>query len=220
MKKDGVVTHRAFSYPRAAQQTYIIWELGSFASDKTHMSTTATLSIHNLGPPEVTAHARQIALSYHYGSDEHCHTYQRNLSMRPEAKSVSCDNSNYFSDVVAASVERRLPEKGSIASRILNHTTAVGPFFDTVSKDLCDDGRMGAESAQSALSFISRSATSAAVVGGTVGLVGLGVALGSPVAAVVAGAAGLAILPPLAERAVFGAANFAKELLAGVRRSE
>ncbi len=140
--------------------------------------------------------------------------------MRPEPKSISCDNSNYFSDVVATAVERRLPEKGSIAARVLNHTTAIGPFFDTVSQDLCDDGRMSSESGYSALRFISRSATSAAVVAGSIGLVGLGITFGTPVAAVGAGLAGLAILPPLAERAVFGAARFAKELLGGVRRPE
>jgi hypothetical protein len=137
--------------------------------------------------------------------------------MRTDYKSYQCENPNIFSDVVAPAVERRIPSKGSLAGRILDHTTGVGNFFRTVSSDLCDDGRMGAESGRSALRFVTRSATSAVVIGGTASLVGLGLVVGSPFVAAGAGLVGLAALPPLAERAALGVASFGSEILRGIR---
>ncbi len=138
--------------------------------------------------------------------------------MRPDFKPESCDNPSYFSDVLVPAIDKRLPSKGSIVGRALDYTTSVRPFFETVSQDLCDDGRMSVESGNKAVSFISRSATSAIVVGATAGIVGLGLAVGTPVLAVGAGLAGLAILPPLAEKAVFGVLDFASDLLDGIRK--
>lgn len=66
---------------------------------------------------------------------------------------------------------------------------------------------MGLESTTSTTSFITRSATSATVVGGTLGM-----------GAIVAGGIGLAVLPYAAERAVFGVADFFGELLRGVKQ--
>jgi hypothetical protein len=140
--------------------------------------------------------------------------------MRPEPKSVSCDYPNYFSNVLTPAVEKRLPERGSIAARIVNHTTGIGPFLDVVSKELCDDGSMSPASGKGLVKFVTRSATSIAVVGGTAALAGIGLVAGSPIAAIAAGAVGLATLPPLAERAVLGLAHFASELLDGVKRRE
>ena len=77
---------------------------------------------------------------------------------------------------------------------------------------------MSTESGKKAIGFITRSATSAVVIGGTATLVGLGLVIGSPVLAVGAGIAALAVLPPLVEKATFGVASFASDLLEGVRR--
>lgn len=140
--------------------------------------------------------------------------------MRPEPKSVSCDYPSYFSEVLTPAVEKRLPQKGSLAARIVDHTTGIGSFFDKVSKDLCDDGRMSPESGKGLIKFVTRSGTSVAVLGATATLAGIGLAVSSPFTALAAGAVGLAVLPPLVERAVFKAADFASELLAGVRRSD
>jgi len=138
--------------------------------------------------------------------------------MRPEPQTQSCDNPSYFSDVLAPEVEKRLPAKGSFAGRILDHTTAVRPFFETVSQDLCDDGRMSTDSGKKAVSFMTRSATSAIVVGGTATVAGFGLAFGAPILAIGAGVAALAVLPPIVERVAFGVINFGSDLLAGVRR--
>ena len=139
--------------------------------------------------------------------------------MKPEPQSDYCAYPNFFSSVVTPAVEKRLPEPGSIAGIALNHTTKVGPFFQNVSKDLCDDGKMGAESAGSALGFITRSATTTALVGGTVMLAGIGAAVaGSPLVAIGLGIAGLIALPPAAEWAARGVAGFFGEILAGVKR--
>jgi hypothetical protein len=136
----------------------------------------------------------------------------------PEMQSNFCLYPNYFSNVLTPAVEKRLPTPGSLSARTLDHLTNVGSFVQTVSQDLCDDGRMSVESTKSATSFITRSATSATVVGGTLGLAATGLALGSPVGALVAGGIGLAVLPYLAERAVFGVADFFGELLNGVEK--
>lgn len=131
-----------------------------------------------------------------------------------------CAFPNFFNSIFVPAVTRRLPEEGSIAGRVLDHTTGIRPFIQTLSHDLCDDGRIGAESARQAVSFVSRSSASAIVAGGAIGLASLGIVVGSPLAALGAGFAGLAILPPLAERAAVGVSNFFGELLAGVRREE
>jgi hypothetical protein len=128
-----------------------------------------------------------------------------------------CLYPNYFSNVLSPAVEKRLPSQGSPSARTLEYLTNVGTFVQTVSRDLCDDGRMGLESTKSATSFITRSATSATVVGGTLGLAATGLALGSPLGAIVVGGISLAVLPYVAERAVFGVADFFGELLRGVK---
>ena len=120
--------------------------------------------------------------------------------------------------MLTPAVEKRLPSQGSLCARTLDHLTGVGPFVQTVSRDLCHDGRMGLESTKSATSFITRSATSATVVGGTLGMAATGLVLGSPLGAVVAGGIGLAVLPYVADRAVFGVADFFGELLRGVKQ--
>ena len=58
----------------------------------------------------------------------------------------------------------------------------------------------------------------ATVVGGTLGLAATGLVLGSPLGAIVAGGIGLVVLPYVAERAVFGVADFFGELLRGVKK--
>lgn len=135
-----------------------------------------------------------------------------------QTQSNFCLYPNYFSNVLTPAVEKRLPTQGSISARTLDYLTNVGPFVQTVSQDLCDDGRMGIESTKSATSFITRSATSAIVAGGTLGLAATGLVVGSPLAAIVAGGIGLAVLPYVAERAVFGVADFVGELLNGVEK--
>lgn len=145
--------------------------------------------------------------------------------MRPEPNFQSiiqldtqfCENPSYFSDVLTPAINERLPSKNSIAGRILDHTTGIGPFFETVSSDLCDDGQMSSDSAKKAVSFITRSATSAVVVGGTATIAGLGLAVGTPFLAIGAGVVALAALPPLAEKIAFGAAGLASDLLNGIR---
>lgn len=141
----------------------------------------------------------------------------KELSMKPEPTTPSCDNPNYFSDVLVPATEERLPAKGSIAGHILDHTTGIRPFFETVSQDLCDDARMSSKSGEKAVSFITRSTTSALVVGGTATLAALGLVVGSPLVAIGAGVAALVALPPLAEKAAFGVINYASDLLDGIK---
>ena len=133
-------------------------------------------------------------------------------------QSQVCLNPNYFSSVLTPAVERRLPSQDSYTGMTVDYLTNARPFFQTVSQDLCDNGRMGIESAKSATSFITRSATTAAIAVGTAGLAITGAVIGSPVIALGLGVAGLAVLPYLAEKAVFGVANFASELLNGVNK--
>lgn len=133
-------------------------------------------------------------------------------------QSQFCANPNYFSSVLAPAVESRLPSRGSYSGVVVDHLTNARPFIETVSQDLCDDGRMGIESARSATSFITRSATTAAVTVGTVGLALTGAVFGSPAVALGLGAAGLAFLPWMAEKAVFAFGDFAGELLSGVKK--
>ena len=78
---------------------------------------------------------------------------------------------------------------------------------------------MGKESAESSLRFMARAAASGAVVVGTTSLAALGIVAGSPIAALGLGIVGLAVLPPIAERAAFGIASFAGDILERVRRS-
>jgi hypothetical protein len=131
-----------------------------------------------------------------------------------------CQNPNYIDSTLRPAVERRMPARESVVGRAFDHISGARQFFETVSRDLCDDGRMGIESAHKAVSFISRSSASAAVISGTIGLATLGVVFGSPLAALGLGVAGLALLPPLAERCALGIANFAGELLDGVRKPD
>jgi hypothetical protein len=141
--------------------------------------------------------------------------------MAPDPISSSqCNYPNYFSSALTPAVEQRLPQTGTLGAMALDHLTSIRPFFNTVSQDLCDDGRMGVESGKSAVSFITRSAASATIIGGTAALASLGLVVGSPWIAIGAGLAGLAVLPPLAERAAFGIANFAGDLLGRVHREE
>lgn len=141
--------------------------------------------------------------------------------MNPDNQGSSCSFPNFFSNTFAPAVERRLPEPGSLASVALDHTTKLPTFVDTVSRDLCDDGRMSAQSRDAALGFISRSSTAALVTGGAATLAALGVATaGAPLAAVGLGIVGLAILPPLAEWAVHRVGSFFGELFAGVEKPQ
>lgn len=130
---------------------------------------------------------------------------------------TNCVYPNYFSNVVAPAVRERLPEAGSWGGQVIDHLTNVGPFVDTVSRELCDDGRMSKESANNAVGFITRTSTSTIVAGATLGLAAVGLVVGSPAAAVGVGIAGLILLPPLVERVVKGAANFAGDLLQRVK---
>ena len=141
--------------------------------------------------------------------------------MAPDPISSSyCNYPNYFSSALVPTVEKRLPQNGTLGAMALDHLTSIRPFLNTVSQDLCDDGRMSVESAKSAVSFISRSAASATVIGGTAALAAYGLVVGSPWVALGAGIAGLVFAPPVAERATFGVADFAGELLQQVKRKE
>jgi len=130
---------------------------------------------------------------------------------------TNCVYPNYFSNVVAPAVRERLPEAGSWGGQAVDHLTNVGPFVDTLSRELCEDGRLSKESANNAVGFITRTSTSAVVAGSTLGLAAVGLVVGSPAVAIGAGIAGLVLLPPLVERVVKGAANFAGDLLQGVK---
>jgi hypothetical protein len=127
----------------------------------------------------------------------------------------NCVYPNYFSGVVAPAVRQRLPERDSFSGIALDHLTNVGPFVDTVSRELCEDGRIGKASAQNALGFITRSSTSTIVTGAALGLTGIGLVAGSPIAAIGAGIAGLLVLPPLVERGFTGVASFIGDLFSG-----
>jgi len=135
-------------------------------------------------------------------------------TMQTNSSSRLCDNPSYFSEVLTPAIEQRLPQKDSLSARILDHTTAIRPFFDTVSQDLCDDGQIGEESAKKTVTFITRSATSAIVLTSTASLAALGLVIGSPALAIGAGVIGLSILPPVAERVAFGAIDFITDLFA------
>jgi hypothetical protein len=140
--------------------------------------------------------------------------------MRPDPNTPYCENANLFTDIYENAVQPRLPAQGSLANVALEHTTGINSFFQSVSGELCEKGRIGQESAESSLRFMARSAASGAVVVGTTSLVALGVVAGSPIAAIGLGVAGLAVLPPLAERAAFGIASFAGDVLARFRKGE
>lgn len=137
--------------------------------------------------------------------------------MPPEPTSPSCNYPNFFSSTFAPAIEKRLPQERTLPARALDHLTNVGPFLRTVSDELCTEGRMGEGSGRNTLSFIARSATTAAVTTGTIGLTALGLTFGSPLLALGAGAVGLAILPPLAERAITNFADFAQGFLQDIR---
>lgn len=71
---------------------------------------------------------------------------------------------------------------------------------------------MTEESGERALSFMARSAATGMTVVGTGALVGFGLVAGSPLLAIGAGVAGLAVLPPLADRVARGTASFLGEI--------
>ena len=132
--------------------------------------------------------------------------------MRPERNASQCENPNVFTSIYENSISPRFPREGSVADRIMTHTTGARPFFETVSRELCENQRMSAESGDKALSFMARSAATGITVTGTAALVGLGLGVGSPLVAAGAGLAGLALLPPLADRVVHGAASLFGEI--------
>lgn len=137
--------------------------------------------------------------------------------MRTSILGDSCANPNVFSDVIQPAADKRLPERGSIGEAVVDHLTGVRTYVDTVTNDLCDDGRMGEESAKSTIGFISRSSATAVVGVGGVVLGGIAIAAGAPVLAT-AGAVGvgLAVAAPLAEKIALGTASFAKDVVTGI----
>jgi hypothetical protein len=137
--------------------------------------------------------------------------------MKPAAPTPYCANENLFSEIYEGSLKPRLPAEGSLADGVLKHTTAVQPFLQTVSTELCDNARISGESARTTFSFIARSAATAVVVTSTASLAALGIVVGSPVAAVGLGIAGLIALPPIAERAAFGLASLAGGVLSRLK---
>ena len=142
-------------------------------------------------------------------------------SMSPETQSSTCGNPNIFSSVFAPTVRDYLPEPGSVGSSVLNHTTKIPSFVDTVSKDLCDDGRMGRESRDAAIGFITRSSASALVAGSTATLAAVGIATaGAPVTALALGAAALTVVPPAAEWVANKVRSFFGDLLARFKAQE
>lgn len=132
--------------------------------------------------------------------------------MRPERNSSQCDNPNLYTSIYENSISPRLPKAGSIADKLMTYTTAARPFFETVSRELCENERVTTESGQRALSFMARSAATGMTIIGTGALVGFGLVAGSPLLAFGAGAAGLAALPPLADRVASGTASFFGEI--------
>ncbi len=132
--------------------------------------------------------------------------------MRPERGTSHCDNPNLFTTIYETSISTRLPRQDSIPDRLMTHTTGARPFFETVSRELCDDERITSESGERALSFMARSATTGATIVGTGALVGFGLVAGSPLLALGAGLAGLAVLPPLADHLAHSAASLVSEI--------
>jgi hypothetical protein len=131
---------------------------------------------------------------------------------------ANCVYPNYFSNVVAPAVRDRLPESGTLGGKAIDHLTNIGPFVDTVSRELCDEGLMTKDSASKAIGFITRTSTTAVVGGAALGLTALGLVAGSPLVAAGVGIAGLILLPPLVEKTIKGIANFAGDLLAGIEK--
>jgi len=141
--------------------------------------------------------------------------------MNPETQSSTCAVPNLFSNVLAPTARDYLPEPGSVASAALDHTTKFPSFVETVSKDLCDDGRMGSESRDAAIGFITRSSTSAIIGGSAATLAAVGVATaGAPAAAIGLGIVGLALLPPAAEWAANKVRSFFGDLFARFKSPE
>lgn len=141
--------------------------------------------------------------------------------MSPQINRPTCAQNNIFSDTFSPAVERVLPRKGSLASRVLDHSTKLPTFLDTVSKDLCDDGRMSGKSGRAALGFITRSSTSALVAGSAFSLGGIALATaGAPVAVAGLGLAGLAFLPPVVEWGANKVTDFLGGILGAFSRSD
>jgi hypothetical protein len=138
--------------------------------------------------------------------------------MSSEIHRRNCYSPNFFSEALTPTIERSLPRKGSIASRILDHSTKLPTFLQTVSQDLCDDGRMSGKSGRAALGFITRSSTTALVIGGGAALGGLAIATaGAPAAVAGLGLASLAVLPPLVEWGAQKATDIAGSLLSSFK---
>jgi hypothetical protein len=130
--------------------------------------------------------------------------------MDPSSIDNYCRNSNAFSEVFAPTVQGYLPAQDSIRSAVVEHTTGTNKFLSTVSQELCNDGIVGEAGKDSTLSWIARSSTSAGVLSAAA----VAAVLGAPVAGVVAGGAlGLAFGPPIAERAILSAKDFATNIL-------
>lgn len=126
---------------------------------------------------------------------------QYNSNLRSE----QCRNENFIDSVVAPAFEDHLPQPSSFAGKVLNHLSGFYDFMGSVRSDLCNSGRISAESAKNFLNFGARSLSTIAIGQGTFILGGLALAASGPVAlAGVAGlgALGLLIGPPIAEKAV------------------
>lgn len=110
-----------------------------------------------------------------------------------------CNNSNYFNDVIASSIEDRLPAENSLVGRTINYLTHVYDLINQVRSDLCT-GRLKSTSAREVVQFITRSSSTLIAIAGGVKLTLLGSLLGA--AGTLAGAATgiglLVVLPPLA----------------------
>jgi hypothetical protein len=141
--------------------------------------------------------------------------------MSPDNRGINCLSSNFFSNTLTPALQERLPQAGTLASRVIDHTTKIPTFLDTVSKDLCDDGRMSGPSRDAGLSFIARSATAGAVTAGTVvlGLAAVATA-GAPLTVAALGVAGLVLLPPAADWAVGKVSGFIGGLFGSSREQE
>lgn len=129
-----------------------------------------------------------------------------------------CEYPNYFSDTFTPAVQKRLPDANTFGSQVLDYTTKIPTFIETVSSDLCEDSRLGTESLKAAVGFITRSTTTVVVAGSAATATLIGAATGAaPIIGIGLGIVGLTVLPPLAERVVGRIGEFLGELLQGVK---
>ena len=137
--------------------------------------------------------------------------------MRPESRVESCTYPNVFSEVIEPAVEKRLPERGSISDAVVNHLTGVRSYVETVTDDLCDDQRVGSDTAQSTIGSVSRTIATTAVL--TVGAIASAAAVatgGAVLATAGLVGVGLVVAPPLAEKIAIGVARFGKDIVTGI----